>query len=187
MDPILFNLYVSDLDGTNDHTCLQYADDTNVYLHAKPVNLKESISKVENTISYIYNWSNSNNLLFSNTKTKFMLFSTKQLSDRHNLNSQPTEINVNSTLKLERSAESKILEIHFDEHLSWNVHVNEVIRSCYSSIAALPRLKRFTPYHVCKNLSEALIMSKNQLLQQRIPPLTRISSKTTSKSSKLRS
>ena len=55
-----------------------------------------------------------------------MLFSTKRTSTLHLL----PEKNLNVTLAnktLERVSETKLIGIHFDEHLAWNKHIKTVI------------------------------------------------------------
>ena len=47
-----------------------------------------------------------------------------------------------------------------NEHLKWNLHLDEVIRSCYAVLADLRWLKRFTTFHLRKQLAELLVLSK---------------------------
>ena len=48
----------------------------------------------------------------------------------------------------------KVLGVIFDKNLSWNVHINEVVRSCFT------RLKRYADHNRRKQLVESLILSK---------------------------
>ena len=48
----------------------------------------------------------------------------------------------------------------FQQNLTWNNHVAQLLTSCYGSIAMLKKLRRFTPYNIRKQLAEALILSK---------------------------
>ena len=48
----------------------------------------------------------------------------------------------------------------FQQNLTWNNHIAQVLTSCYGSIAMLKKLRRFTPYNIRKQLAEALILSK---------------------------
>ena len=60
---------------------------------------------------------------------RLTLFSTNQLSQRHNLNnSQLFKVMLNGEA-VERVNTKKILGIYFDENLSWSYHVNKVIQS----------------------------------------------------------
>ena len=76
----LLNIYVSDMKNKSDCPCIQYADDTNFYEHCKVSKIPQSITTLTNALKSIYAWSRDNNLVFNRKKTKFMLFSTKQMS-----------------------------------------------------------------------------------------------------------
>ena len=88
-----------------------------------------------------------------------MLFSTKRKSTLH----QSPEKNLNVTLAnktLERVSETKLLRIHFDEHLTWKKHIKSVISSCHYTLSALRKLKNFTTFKLRKQLAELLVLSK---------------------------
>ena len=45
LGPVIFNLYVSDLSEQVKYSkTLQYADDTKIYIHSKPMSLKQKVS-----------------------------------------------------------------------------------------------------------------------------------------------
>ena len=157
----------------DDAHFLQYADDTNVYHHCKPNQIDETISKAISTIESLYNWSSNNNLVFNETKTKLMIFSTPQMSTRHKLSSLYNEINIfNNTVKINRTSSMKILGVTFEENCSWDKHINETIKSCCATLSTLRKLKRFTPYHLRKSLCESLVLSKIDYCNTVYYPLT---------------
>ena len=80
MGPLLFNLYMTDLNSELDATCHQYADDTTLYRHSKPADLNESVSALQSTLRKLEDWSERSNLVINPEKTKTMLISSKQLS-----------------------------------------------------------------------------------------------------------
>ncbi|XP_057302777.1 uncharacterized protein LOC130636943 [Hydractinia symbiolongicarpus] len=102
---------------------LQYADDTTLYKHRKVSNLKTCAQTLQQDQN-LSDWSNEQNLLFNNSKTKLMLCSSSAMSRTHSLD-QTIESNVchNNT--------SKILGLHFDEHLTWKEHVTKTTQSSY--------------------------------------------------------
>ena len=88
-----------------------------------------------------------------------MLFSSIQLSKRHNL-SQPDECKLIHNNKLVETLNStKILSVDFDENLTWITHVNNSIKSSHATLRSLRLFKRFIPYKVRKTLAETLILS----------------------------
>ena len=47
------------------------------------------------------------------------------------------------------------------EHLTWNIHINELVTSCYGALAVLNKLRNLAPLRVKKQLLESLILSKS--------------------------
>ena len=89
-----------------------------------------------------------------------MLFSTTQLSQRHNLNNNELFKVMHNSETIERVNTKKILGIHFDENLSWSCHVNNAIQSSFATLRSLRQFKGFTLYKVRKSLAETLMISK---------------------------
>ena len=83
--------------------CIQYVDDINFYEHCKVSKIPQSITTLTNAAKSKYAWPRDNNLTFNPKKTKFMLFSTKQMSTKYKLHemSNKVMINKNSTLDIE--------------------------------------------------------------------------------------
>ena len=103
----------------------------------------------------------SNNILvFNDDKTKLKLFSTTQLSQRHNLNNKEFFKVMHNGEAAERVNTKKILGIYFVENLFWSNHVNNVIQSSYETLRSLRQFKLFTSNKVGKSLAETLIISK---------------------------
>jgi len=60
---------------------------------------------------------------------------------------------------IERVEQFKILGILFDEHLKLKVQLDKTLKSCYSTLAILKKLKRYTSEKLRKQLVESLILS----------------------------
>lgn len=160
LGPMLFNIYVSDMCRQTNGSCLQYADDTSLYHHAKPKDLVACAGVVNEDVRKLVNWSRSTNLIFNSAKTKSILFSTKQMSITHKLHRENIFLINSTTENIERVKSLKILGITFTEHLAWNAHVNKSAETAYFSLRSLNLLKRYTPYNIRKNLVEALVLSR---------------------------
>ena len=122
--------------------------------------IPQSITTLTNTAKSIYAWSRDNNLVFHPKKTKFMLFSTKQMSTKHKLNEMSNKVMINENSSLDRVTNSRILGVNFDENLNWENHVTKVIKTCYSTLASLRKMKRLTDFKLRKQHSEQLVLSK---------------------------
>ena len=90
LGPVLFNLYVADM-HQNVHPkeeCLQYADDSTLYHHCRIDKLETAKLNLEQSLSTLNDWSSHMNLVLNETKTKMMMFSTKQMARYHELDHQ---------------------------------------------------------------------------------------------------
>ena len=119
LDPVLFNLCIVNL--VENVTCdsLQYTDDSTLYKNSKPENLKKCIEELGSNLETVSLWSSNNSLVFSDDKTKLILFSPTQLIQRHNLNNNELFKVMHNGETIEIVNTKKILGIHFDENLSW--------------------------------------------------------------------
>ena len=141
LGPVIFNLYVNDLSDSLEAsvTSHQNTDDTTIYAHRKPANIKI-------------------NLRLNPDKTKVMLFSTQQLARVHKLDEYPINLHTNSA-KLERIKTTRLLGTEIDENLKWNDDILSKISKCYNTLAVIKKLKNLTPFHARKRLAESLVLS----------------------------
>ena len=159
LGPVLFNLYVTNLSDVIKSNSMQYADDTSMYRHCKVKILESCAKELEEDLTNLSIWSNEQNLLFNNEKTKFMIFSTTQMSTKHKLCDKTNLISYNNK-PIERTENTKILGIQFQQNLKWNDHINKLIKSSCATLRTLRLFKRFTPFSVRKTLAESLVLSK---------------------------
>ena len=160
LGPILFNIYVHDLKHETCATCVQYADDTSIYRHFKPEHLNENVKQMNTEFDNIAKWSKASNLVFNGNKTKSLLFATRQMNKARHLGLPNTYKIVNEGNEIERVDSFKLLGITFSQDLTWNEHIKKTTRSAHQTLRTLALLKRYTPYHLRKQLAEALVLSK---------------------------
>ena len=98
LGPILFNLYVADMtNNLLESQCIQYADDSTIYKSCKANEVTKCSSELENELKLLEQWSKNTNLVFNCKKTKSMLFSTRKVSQHHQLyNNDILKINFNN-------------------------------------------------------------------------------------------
>ena len=152
LGPILFKIYVSNMNNESDSPCIQHGDDTNCYEHCKVSDILQSITTLLNSAKSICACSRDNNLVFNPEKTKFMLFSPKQMSTKHKLNKMSNKVIINNNSTLDRVTNSSILGVNFDENLNWEYHITKVIKTCYSTLAPLRKRKRLMILSSVNNL-----------------------------------
>lgn len=162
LGPVLFNLYVNDLQADVNCSCFQYADDTTMYHHSVPKALTECAEKLDKTMSTLEEWAAESNLLLNGKKTKQMVemvITTPQMSRVHGLDAMVPDVTVKGQT-LERVNEFKLLGTWISDNLKWTNHVKYLVSSCYSVLSTLRKLKNLAPFHVKKQLAESLILSK---------------------------
>ena len=137
--------------------CVQYADDTSIYRHSKPNAFENCSKEINSDINSIQKWPYESNLIFNATKTKSMLFATRQMATRHDFE---FEIRSKDRKLIERVQSFKLLGVTFNEDLTWNNHVKNITASAYGTLKSLSLLKRYLPYHLRKQLAETLVLSK---------------------------
>ncbi len=159
LGPVLFNIYVADLQEIIDAKSYQYADDTTIYEHAKVKHIHRCRETISVSMKKLNDWSNNSSLALNHKKTKAMLFSTQQMSRVHQLENYEPRIFVNEH-ELERIKSCKLLGVHFNEHLKWDNHIRHITSACYATLQILRKLKHLASYYLRKQLAETLILSK---------------------------
>ena len=92
-------------------------------------------------------------------KTKVILFSTSQMSRRHNLEKAMVDI-FNKNQPMERIFDVQVLGMTFNQHLTWRNHINATTKSCYSILKSLRIFKRSADFKLRRSLAHSLILSR---------------------------
>ena len=171
LGPVLFNIYVADLQSELSTKGYQYADDTTLYVHAKPKDLEFLQTTTGDTLSQLSDWSDRSSLALNSAKTKLMIISAREMSAKHSLGDFKPEIYVKGK-KLDRTDTCKLLGVHLNDHLTWDNHIKIINGSCYGTLAILKKLKKMAPFNLRKQLAESLILSKIDYGDQVYAPLT---------------
>ena len=131
MGPILFNIYVAELPSCIDSDSIQYADDTTIYITCRSNDILQEIRKLENDIKTVFEWSAGNGLVFNKDKLKYIALSSKRkVNDKSYLiRSNRKSIAGETTVKL--------LEVNFDQNLTWSSHVNSIVKASYGILQTL--------------------------------------------------
>ena len=115
---------------------------------------------LEANINTLEQWSKKLSLVFNTVKTKTILFPTRQLSQKHNLdNPELYTIKLKDTI-IERVVTWKVFGIKFHQNSSWEDQITSLITEGYSTMRTLKKIKDLTPFHVQKMLAESLILSR---------------------------
>jgi hypothetical protein len=141
---ILFNLHINDLsNGLGPVKTYQYADDTTIYQHCKPIEMNSCELQLQ-AMDKLSSWSTDCHLNLNPKKTKTMIFSTYQLATSRQLNEHQINISVGSA-PLERTTTTKLLGTELHQNLKWNCDIIRKISKCYGTLSAIKKTQEFHP------------------------------------------
>ena len=156
-------IYINDLQNVSKlFKVICFADDSTLIISLCFSKKSCKLCKNENTfendhinaeLEKIYNWFCINKLSINPSKTKYMLFKSRQ-RDLSNLPIPTLQLN---NRPLERVNKFLYLGIYIDEDLTWDHHVNYISNKMSKNIGILRRLKHTIPKNVLKTIYFSLI------------------------------
>jgi exonuclease III len=135
LGPLLFVLHINDLPK-----CLlscsisMYADDTIIYFSGSDTN--EIMETLQNDLDRVAQWMTSSRLVLNYSKTKVMLFGTKQKLGRFG----DFTIQLQGKL-IERVPKFSYLGVMLDEQISWKEHTEEICNKVSKRLGLLSRIR----------------------------------------------
>ena len=129
LGPLLFLLYtteIQDIIRSFDLAAHVYADDTQLYFHARPSECDTTAPKLLACIYAIGLWLPSNRLRLNPDKTEFIWFASP-----HHLTSVPQSSLTVSSASIAPSHTVRDLGVLFHDTLCLNDYVSSVVQSCF--------------------------------------------------------
>ena len=155
LGPLFFLIYINDLPLQLDNSINidLFADDTSIY--ASGPNINSINTTLQYNMNKANNWCKTNDMIIHPDKTKSMIIATRQKQ-------QKTTQKLNLTLEsstIEQVKQHKMLGLWIDSGVSWNLHIDKLIKKISRNTFLLSRLKLFTNTHNLKMFFNAHIMS----------------------------
>ena len=153
LGPLLFSIYMNDLPLLLKNTEVDiYADDTTIWSSGT------DCTDIQNTLNISLDKANSwfklNGMIPNTKKTKHLLIGSVQKL----IHSSETTMEIYiDNIKLEEAAGEKLLGVVIDSNLSWNLHIDYLIKKLNSRICLLKRAKVYLTFACRKMLYNALI------------------------------
>lgn len=156
LGPILFNIYVNDLATfLPDCDVIQYADDTQIILSSDIAKLQELMQKTEDSLKLAKIYFNANGLMLNAKKTQCIFIGSRRLLSFIPPN---THLMVDGNV-ITPSTSVKNLGIYFDNYLTFDTHITNLIKKTHGIIMFINRMKDNFDKPTRKIVVESLVLS----------------------------
>ena len=160
LGPLLFSFYVNDLPTIPKSANTEsYVDDTKQSKLFKSVNwnnLDNGLKELKWDLGRVTGWCCFNKLLINPKKTKFIIFGTRQL-----LKNLPDDLSIQFLGEILIPSKSvKDLGVTLDRELTFDEHINNVVKCCNYSLCQISRVRHlFNKEHI-EAILNSLVFSK---------------------------
>ena len=139
LGPLLFLLYTKPLSYLTTKYNISYqsfADDTQLYDSSPNDKISNSISSIQNCISQIKIWMNSNKLKLNDEKTEMLYIHSKSKDIT------PSNITIGNT-SIPFSSHARNLGVLFTDNLSLEKHISKVCRSAFIELRNISSIRKY--------------------------------------------
>lgn len=147
LGPLLFLLYINDMNKATDLELILFADDSTAI--AKGPNLQRTVVNTNEQLSRLHDWLCANRLSLNVSKSIFSLFTNTRPADS-------PEIQIGGS-RLSYSSCTKYLGMQIDDKVNFSQHIKSVCKIVRSRAGLLKRLSYSIPKKVLRNLYSAII------------------------------
>ena len=165
LGPLLYLIYVNDIQNSCDGNILSFADDTTMYLSHSNVDIL--FENANSNVNRLYGWFCANKLSLNakyiiikppNKITKYIII--KPPNKRLDLTGRDISINGTNLVRVGSSCNeesTKCLGVTIDESLTWKNHISCVNSTIARAIFSIKQVKHFLPLDCLKTLYYALV------------------------------
>jgi len=156
LGPFLFSVYVSPIaDIIKEHGVQyhQYADDTQLYIAAKS---DQDIKRLEVCTVAVRDWFTQNGMLLNPDKSEVLLVANPSNAQKFGQGSGVSVAGSNITY----SVQLKSLGITLDQHLSFDQHITNVVRSSNYNIKALRHIRPMLDKTVANTIACSIVSTR---------------------------
>jgi len=158
LGPILFSIYTRKIPSIFNYVqCFMFADDTQLLKSYNVEDSKTCIDEINVDLNILSLWCEKNYLKLNPKKCIHLIIGSEKNLNKLNNNIDDLKIN---NIVIPRCKEARNLGLIFDEHFTWNSHINYLTKNCFSILKPLYRFKNQFNFNVKKLLINSLIISK---------------------------
>ena len=152
LGPLFFLIYINDIQSASSlFRFIKYADDTALFCTFVYNNCK--ISDINSNLQDVYQWLCINKLSINITKTKFMIFQSRQKY----LQNSDIQIKIKNK-PVGQVCSFNFLGIILDQHLNWNEHINHTSITISRYVGIFCKLKHYLPLYILRTLYNSLVL-----------------------------
>ena len=156
LGPFLFSVYVSpiaDLIASHDVQFHQYADDTQLYVAVKS---ESDIKKLEECSLAVRDWFTRNGMLLNPDKSEVILVARKVNADKfgHGTGVRVADSDIAFSVQL------KSLGVTLDRNLSFDQHINNIVKSSNYNIRALRQIRPMLDKTIANTVACSIVSTR---------------------------
>ena len=143
LGPLLFLIYINNIENcSNILSFILYADDTNALYSNSSLNTLVSI--IQKEMNKIVEWLNANKLSINTSKTKFIIFKSK-----NKFLPQKFTFKLNDHI-IKQASYVKFLGVIIDQDFTWKNHITLVLKNIVKFTGLIAKLRHFTNKNTLK-------------------------------------
>ena len=154
--PLLFSIYINDLPSVARNCSSQcYVDDTKLLVSFQIKDKQSAISDMNEDLLNVRNWCFKNHLLLNPTKTKLMVFGSRQMLPR--LQNFSVSVLGKDIFPIQAA---KDLGVTLDPNLSYDEHIINTVTTWMSRLGQINRVKHAFDNKTLITILNTLVFSK---------------------------
>ena len=152
LGPLLFLMYINDLNYVITHSKVyHFADDTCLlYSDKNPKKIEKCINEDLKILNF---WLHANKISLNTKKTEIIIFRSQHNNTHYDFNFRINKerINISNT--------TKYLGVHLDQHLTWVIHVSNLLPKLNRANGMLAKIRHSVSHQVLLSIYHALFQS----------------------------
>jgi len=158
LGPLLFVLYTADLGriaDAHDVNAHFYADDSQLYVSAKPQHTDNVSDRLQRCMEAIGQWMGSNRLKLNPVKTDLLWCATRRRQHQLNRNSL-----MFGGATIQPSSTVRDLGVVLDSEMSFSAYINQLVSRCFYQLRCIKSCVKALPVDIARTIVNSFVISR---------------------------